>query len=419
MAAVQAQRRPAAVAFILVTVVLDVLAFGIVVPVLPKLIEAFQHGDTALAAETYGVFATAWGLMQFVFSPLLGVLSDRFGRRRVLLVSLTGLGLDYILMALAPTLAWLFIGRVISGITAATYSTASAYIADVTPPEKRAASFGYVGAAWGAGFVFGPALGGLLGSVGPRWPFWAAAVLTLANALYGWFVLPVSLPPERRGHFSWVRAHPLGALTLIRARRGLAGLFSMQVLHVVAHYSLPSVFVLYASYRYGWDSRQVGFTLAFVGVCTAIVQGGLIGPVVRRLGERRSALAGLACETVAYALYAFAPTGIVFLCAIPFGALAGLYTGAAQSLMTQRVGAHEQGELQGAGGSLIGLVGLIGPGLFSVSFALGIAAAKSGGAALAGAPFYVAALLTAGAFSIGLKVARPLPAPHAADAAAS
>jgi MFS transporter, DHA1 family, tetracycline resistance protein len=406
VAAAPARARPAAVAFILVTVVLDVLAFGIVVPVLPKLIETFQHGNTALAAETYGVFATAWALMQFVFSPLLGVLSDRFGRRRVLLISLTGLGLDYILMALAPNLAWLFVGRVISGITAATYSTASAYIADVTPPERRAASFGYVGAAWGAGFVFGPALGGLLGSVDPRWPFWAAAALTLANALYGYFVLPESLPAERRARFSWVRAHPLGALKLIRARRGLAGLFSMQVLHVVAHYSLPSVFVLYSSYRYHWNSTQVGLTLAFVGVCTAVVQGGLIGPVVRRLGERRAALAGLACETVAYALYAFAPTGILFLCAIPFGALAGLYNGAAQSLMTQRVGAHEQGELQGAGSSLMGLVGLVGPGLFSVSFALGIASA--GAAALPGAPFYVAALMTAGAFAIGLKVARPL-----------
>jgi MFS transporter, DHA1 family, tetracycline resistance protein len=409
MASTGATARPAAVAFILVTVVLDVLAFGIVVPVLPKLVEAFQHGNTALAAETYGVFATAWALMQFMFSPLLGVLSDRFGRRRVLLISLTGLGLDYVLMALAPSLAWLFVGRVISGITAATYSTATAYIADVAPPEKRAAAFGYVGAAWGAGFVFGPALGGIVGSIDPRWPFWAAALLTLGNALYGWFVLPESLPPSRRSAFSWLRANPLGALKLVRARKGLAGLFSMQVLHVIAHYSLPSVFVLYASYRYGWDSTRVGFTLAFVGVCTAIVQGALIGPVVRRLGERRAALLGLACETAAYALYAFAPSGGWFLCAVPIHALAGLYGGAAQSLMTQRVGAHEQGELQGAGSSLMGLVGLIGPGLFSVAFARGIAPGRVA-AALPGAPFYVAALLTAGAFAIALRVARPLAA---------
>jgi DHA1 family tetracycline resistance protein-like MFS transporter len=405
------QARPAAVAFILVTIVLDVLAFGIVVPVLPKLIEQFQHGDTALAAETYGVFATAWALMQFLFSPVLGVLSDQHGRRRVLLISLTGLGLDYVLMALAPSVLWLFVGRVISGITAATYATAAAYIADITPPEKRAASFGYVGAAWGAGFVFGPALGGLLGSVDPRLPFWAAAGLTLANACYGWAVLPESLPESLRSRFSWGRANPIGALFLIRARKGLAGLFTMQVLRRVAHYSLPSVFVLYASYRYGWDSTRIGLTLAFIGVCTASVQGALVGPAVRRLGERRAALIGLACETVSYAMYALAPSGIWFLCAIPFGAVSGLYGAAADSLLTKRVSPSEQGQLQGAGQSLMGLVGLVGPGLFTFTFARAISPAAGHAVTLPGAPFLVAALMTAASLSIALKVARPLPAP--------
>jgi DHA1 family tetracycline resistance protein-like MFS transporter len=403
------QARPAAVAFILVTVVLDVLAFGAVLPVLPNLIKSFRGGDFGLAAVTYGVFATAWSLMQFVFSPLLGVLSDRFGRRRVLLISLTGLGLDYLLMALAPSLTWLFIGRVISGITAASYSTASAYIADVTPPEQRAASFGYIGAAWGLGFVVGPALGGLLGHLDLRAPFWAAAALTLANALYGFFVLPESLPPEKRAPFSWRRANPLGALLLIRGRHGLAGLFSMQVLRIVAHYSLPSVFVLYASYRYGWTPDGVGYTLAFVGVCTAIVQAGVIGPFVRRFGERAAALTGLACETVAYALYAFAPTGGLFLCAVPFGALGGLYYASAQSLLTQRVALSEQGELQGVNSSLMGLVGMVGPGLFTTAFAMGIAP-SAGHAAVPGAAFYVAALLTTLAFLIALRVARPVAA---------
>lgn len=408
----QAPPRPAAVAFILVTVVLDVLAFGIVVPVLPKLIEAFRGGDTASAATTYGVFATAWALMQFVFSPVLGVLSDRFGRRKVLLISLTGLGLDYVLMALAPTLAWLFIGRVISGITAATYSTASAYIADVTPPEKRAASFGYVGAAWGVGFIFGPAIGGLLGGVDPRLPFWVAAALTLANSLYGWFVLPESLPPERRSPFTWLRANPVGSLMLARARRGLAGLFSMQVLYTISHYSLPSVFVLYASHRYAWSSAQVGLSLAFVGVCTAIVQGGLVGPVVRRIGERRAALLGLAAATGAYLCYGLAPTGLLFLCGIPLGGLSGLYGAAAQALMTQRVSAEEQGELQGANSSLMGLVGLLGPGLFTITFSQALAAAArpvTGMAWFTGLPFLLAAALTASSFLIALKVARPLP----------
>lgn len=403
--------RRATVAFILATVVMDVLAFGVVVPVLPKLIEAFQGGNTARAALTYGVFATAWALMQFLFSPLAGVLSDRFGRRPVLLISLTGLGLDYILMAVAPNLGWLFVGRVLSGITAATYSTAAAYIADITPPERRAQSFGYVGAAWGAGFVFGPAMAALLSPIHPRLPFLAAAALTLANAAYGWAILPESLPADRRSPFRWARANPLGSLALIRARRGLAGLFSMQVLRRLAHYSLPSVFVLYAGYRYHWDGRQVGLTLAFIGVCTAIVQGALVGPIVRRIGERRAALVGLACETLSYLGYALAPTGIGFLCAIPLGALAGLYSAAADSLLTQRVRPQEQGELQGAGSSLMGLVGLAGPGLFTAAFAAAITAPASAPVHLPGAPFLLAGLMTATSLLIAFKVARPATAP--------
>ena len=398
--------RPAAVAFILVTIVLDVLAFGMVLPVLPKLIESFQHGNTALAAETYGVFATAWALMQLVFSPVLGMLSDRFGRRRVLLISLTGLGLDYLLMALAPTLSWLFVGRVISGITAATYSTAAAYIADVTPAEKRAQSFGYVGAAWGLGFIAGPAFGGLLGAYDPRLPFWAAAGLTLANTLYGWWVVPESLPPERRTRFSWRRANPIGGLTLLRTRSGLTGLVGVNLLHTLAHYSLPSVFVLYAGYRYHWNADRVGYTLAFVGVCTALVQGVLVGPAVRWLGERRAVLLGLAGATAAYALYGLAPSGPWFLAAIPFGSLAGLYSAGVQALTTARVGSGEQGQLQGLNSSVIGLVGLAGPGLFTVTFAVAIGAGSA--ARLPGAPFLVAALLTGAALLLAARVARPL-----------
>src|SRR5262245_49717009 len=207
--------RSAAVVFIFITVVLDMLALGLIVPVLPKLVVEFMGGDTAGAARISGLFGTAWALMQLVFSPLLGALSDRFGRRPVILISLFGLGLDYVLMALAPSLRWLFAGRVISGITAATFATANAYIADVSPPERRAAGFGLLGAAFGLGFVLGPALGGVLGSIGPRLPFWAAAGLTLANALYGVFVLPESLPRERRARFEWRRANPIGSLRLL------------------------------------------------------------------------------------------------------------------------------------------------------------------------------------------------------------
>lgn len=408
--------RPAAVAFILIAILLDVLAFGVVIPVLPNLIKAFRHGDTAGAALTYSGFAAAWGLMQFLFSPLLGVLSDRFGRRRVLLISLTGLGLDYILMALAPNLWWLFIGRLISGVTAATYSTATAYIADVTPPEKRAASFGYVGAAWGIGFIIGPTIGGALGSIDLRLPFWVAAGLTLANAAYGWWVVPESLPAERRSPFRLSRANPIGALALARDAKGLGGLLSMQVLYMLAHFSLPSVFVLYAAYRYHWGPGQVGYTLSLVGICTAVVQAGLIGPAVRWFGERRAVLFGLTMAATSYALYGFAPTGNWFLAAIPFGALSGLYGAAAQALMTTRVTAEEQGQLQGLNSSFTGLTGIVGPLLFGLAFERGLAPAAGGGAVFPGAPFEVAAFLSIVAFAIALFAAHPRAPPTVAIA---
>src|SRR5947209_15565079 len=260
------------------------LAFGIVAPVFAPLVVRLEGGDTAAAAGMLGLFAAAWALMQFAFSPVLGALSDRFGRRPVILLSNLGLGLDYIVMALAPNLAWLFAGRVISGICAASISTSFAYVADVTPPEARAARFGLLGAAFGVGFVLGPALGGLAGAVDPRLPFWIAAGLSLANALYGLLVLPESLPPERRAPFDWRRANPMGALALLRSHRELVGLAAVNFLGSLAHAILPSVTVLYMSYRYGWDARTVGFVMASVGVCSMGVPGTLLGPVVARLG---------------------------------------------------------------------------------------------------------------------------------------
>jgi DHA1 family tetracycline resistance protein-like MFS transporter len=408
--------RTPAVAFILVTVALDVIAFGIIAPVLPQLIQQFESGDASRAAETYGVFATAWALMQFVFSPLLGMLSDRFGRRKVLLISLLGLGLDYVLMAVAPSLAWLFVGRVISGITAATYSTAAAYIADVTPPEKRAAKFGLVGAAWGIGFIAGPMLGGLFGEIDLRLPFWVAAGLAIVNAAYGWFVLPESLPKENRAHaFDWKRANPVGALALVRSRKGLTGLVAVQGLYTVAHYSLPSVFVLYTSYRYHWGPKEVGLTLAAIGVCTAIVQGGLIGRAVHALGERRAVIVGLACGCAAYTGYALAPSGLWLLPPIIVGAFNGLYGPALQALMTQRVGPSEQGQLQGVNGSLLGLAGLFAPILFTFSFAQSIK--PDAGVHVPGTPFFIAAALTLSALLLAVKVARRMQAPAVPDAA--
>src|SRR5215475_12753743 len=271
----------AAVAFIFVTILLDMLALGIVIPILPKLIESFVDNNTASAARIFGVFGAVWALMQFLFSPVVGSLSDRFGRRPVILLSNFGLAADYVLMALAPSLAWLFVGRVISGITSASISTAFAYIADTTAPDKRAAYFGKIGVAFGAGFILGPALGGLLGDLSPRLPFWAAAGLSFLNGLYGLLILPESLPRERRSAFHWRSANPIGMLKLLRTSRTMLGLQMANFFAQLAHVSLPAVFVLYATYRYGWDTKTVGLTLALVGICSMIVQGAAIGPIVR------------------------------------------------------------------------------------------------------------------------------------------
>lgn len=394
--------RRAAFAFVFITVVLDMLAIGIIIPVLPKLVEGFMGGDTARAAIVYGVFGTAWALMQFLFSPVLGSLSDRYGRRPVILLSNIGLGLDYVLMALAPTIGWLFLGRVISGITAASISTAGAYIADVTPPEQRAAKFGLLGAAFGLGFVVGPALGGFLGEVDPRLPFWVAACLSLANALYGLFVLPESLPRERRSAFSWRKANPLGAFKLLRSHHELWGLSWVNFLSNLAHGVLPSVSVLYMGYRYHWDARAVGLLLAVVGVCSIIVQGVLVGKVVKLIGERRTVLVGLVCGAVGFTIQSLATSGAAYTAGVIFMSLWGLMGPALQGLMTRLVSASEQGQLQGANSSVLGIANLIGPILFTQTFASFIVAHRSW--ELPGAPFLLAAFLLVIAFAVTLRV---------------
>ena len=368
-----AEPRRAAIVFIFLTIVFDMLAVGLIVPVLPKLIQQFQGGNTARAAEMMGIFGTVWALMQFVCSPVLGALSDRYGRRPVILVSNFGLGLDYVLMAMAPSLGWLFAGRVISGITAASVPTAMAYIADVTPPEKRAGAYGMVGAAFGLGFIIGPAAGGLLGAIDPRLPFWAAAALSLGNAMYGMFVLPESLPEEKRAAFSWMRANPVGSLQLLRSYPGLLSLSGVAFISRLAHDVLPSTFVLYAGYRYGWGEREVGFTMAGVGICASIVQGALVRPIVARIGERATLLVGLTLGAVGFSIYGLASEPRWFLFGVPLMSLWGLSGPAVQGLMSRRVDPSAQGRLQGAVMSMGSVAGLLGPGLFTQTFATFVA----------------------------------------------
>jgi MFS transporter, DHA1 family, tetracycline resistance protein len=396
----------AAFLFIFITILLDFLAFGIIAPVLPKLIVQFEGGNIARAASITGYFGFAWATMQFIFSPMLGAWSDRYGRRPIILISCAGLGFDYILMALAPTLGLLFVGRLISGITTSNISTAFAYVTDVTPPEKRAKQFGLISAAFGLGFIIGPAVGGLLGNVHLRLPFWIAAGLSLTNAIYGFFILPESLPPERRSKNAWHMANPLGSLTLLRSHPELGGLAVVTALYYLAHQALPSIFVLYTDYRYGWSERTIGLSLAAVGVCVSLVSGMLVGPFVKRFGERTGLLSGLGFGFLAFTGFALASRGWMIFAAIPFIALWGIAGPAMQSLMSQRVDPTSQGKLQGAINSLRAITGMIGPLVFTQVFAIAISSHVS--VHLPGAPYYLAGLLMLASASVAYLVGRPV-----------
>jgi MFS transporter, DHA1 family, tetracycline resistance protein len=392
--------RRAAVIFIFITVLIDILAFGIIIPVLPHLIEKMTGGTVSNAAWWVGIFGTVFAIVQFICSPIQGALSDRFGRRPVVLLSNLGLGLDFVLMAVAPSLWLLFVGRIISGITAASFTTANAYIADVTPPEKRAGAFGMLGGAFGIGFIIGPALGGFLGGIDLRLPFWVAAGLALTNFAYGFFILPESLPPEKRAaRFEPHTAHPLGALKMLRRHREVLGLSVVMFLFYLAHYVLQTVFVLYADYRYAWGPQEVGYVLALVGVCDGSVQAFLSGRLSTRFGERPVLLAGLAFGAAAFAVMGLAHVGWAFLIGIPLMALWGLAGPPIQSIMTRHVAPDEQGRLQGAVTSLGSFAGIFGPYLFAQIFAFAIAPER--GVHLPGVPFLLAGVLLA----VGMVVA--------------
>lgn len=393
--------RRAAVIFIFITVALDMIALGIIVPVFPKLVSGFTGGNLSVAALYVGVFTVAWALMQFLCSPLLGMLSDRVGRRPVILISTAITVVDYVIMALAPNLWWLFAGRVLSGMATANISTAYAYIADVTPHEKRAAAYGLIAGAFGLGFVLGPAIGGIAGNVDPRLPFWIAAAFSLANALYGFFVLRESLSPEHRtSTFEMKRANPIGSLRLLRRHRELYGLAGVGFIALVAHEVLPTLWVLYCIAQFGWDERAIGLSLTLVGICSAFTSAVLVGPVVKRLGERRTLLLGLALFMIGNAIFGIG-NGEIALLGIVVVSLS-IYNAPMQSLMSKRVAPSEQGELQGALGSLRGISMLIGPAIFALAFSQFDGPWRL--LHLIGAPFFLAALMLAIALIVAMRV---------------
>ena len=387
------QHRRAAVLFVFVTVAIDMLAFGIIIPVLPHLIVDLIGGSIAKAAVWSSGFGTLFMLTQFVCSPIQGALSDRFGRRTVILISSFGLGVDFIVMAVAPVLWLLFVGRAVSGMCAASFTTANAYIADITPREKRAAAFGMLGGAFALGFIVGPALGGFLGHLWIRLPFWVAAGLSLLNFCYGFFVLPESLPKERRStQIDWGHANPFGALVLLRRYPQVFALATVIFLLALAQLALNSTYVLYTDYRYGWGPQAVGYSLGVVGLCTGVVQAVLVRRWMPWLGERRMMLTGVALLIVGYAVFGFAPQAWMFLAGIPFLCLGGLAQPPAQSIITHQVDPREQGRLQGALSSLQSLAGIVGPALFANIFALFIGE-HAPTSHLPGAAFVLAGLL--------------------------
>ncbi len=396
--------RRAAVVFIFITVMLDMLALGLIAPVLPKLILDFRGGNAVSAANWLGWFGTIFAAMQFFFSPVLGVLSDRFGRRPVILLSNLGLGLDYIVMALSPTIGWLFVGRIISGISASSIPTAMAYISDVVPKEKRAGAFGMIGVAFGVGFILGPAVGGPLGDISPRLPFWVAAGFSLANWLYGYIFVPESLRHEHRKEFTLRRANPIGSLVLLRSHSELWKLATLQFLAYVSH-EVFVIWALYAIYRYAWNQTMIGVSLAVVGVFTAAISGGLTGRIVAWLGERRTLYIGQFFGAVGMVIAGIARGGALYIASIPVISMWNISFPAAQGMMTHRVSEREQGELQGAIQSLRSIAFVIGPFLFSGTFAWFINPKRS--FQLPGAPYYLAAALLFTAMLLATRVEQP------------
>jgi MFS transporter, DHA1 family, tetracycline resistance protein len=361
-------KKQAAISFIFITMLIDITGWGIIIPVIPKLIKELIHGDVSEAAKYGGWLTFAYAITQFIFAPLVGNLSDKFGRRPIILISLFAFSLDYILLAFAPTITWLFVGRVIAGLTGASISTASAYIADVSTSENRAKNFGMIGVAFGLGFIIGPVIGGLLGQYGSRVPFYAAAVLCLLNFLYGYFVLPESLSKENRRPINWRRANPIGAFYNLKKYPSLYGLLFALFLIFVASHAVESNWSYFTMYKFSWDEKMVGISLGFVGVLVSLVQGGLIRWTSPRLGNEKSIYVGMILYTIAMFLFAFASKSwMMFAFIVPY-CLAGIAGPSLRAIISNHVLPTEQGEIQGTIASLASAAMIIGPPVMSSLF---------------------------------------------------
>ncbi len=396
-----------ALGFIFVTLFLDILGIGLIVPVLPDLVKSFRGNNVADAASMVGWLTSVFALMQFVCAPILGSLSDQFGRRPVILISLLGTGLDYILLAVAPNLGWFFVGRLVNGATSANITAAGAYIADISPPEKRAANFGIIGAAFGLGFIAGPLIGSQLGAYSLRLPFEAAAGLALLNWIYGFFVLPESLAPSNRRKFSWRRANPVGSFGALRRFPVIVGLAQSFFLINLAQSSLQSIWVLYTGYRYHWSERQVGLSLAVIGLMAAIVQGGLARRIIPALGERRAIVFGLLVSVFNMTGYALASSGWMIYCILIVGSIGWIATPSLQGLISKAAPPDEQGAVQGAMMSLNSVAAVVAPIVGTMVFAYSIQEGTSHH--FPGAVFLVNAVLMLVAMSLTVRTLRKHP----------
>ena len=406
--------RPAALGFIYAAILMNTISMGVIVPVFPTLVKSLTGQGDAGAAQIMGVFGAVWALMQLTFAPIFGNLSDRFGRRPVLLVSMFGLAFDYLVMALAPNIAWLFVGRVIAGITSSSSSAAGAYVADVSTPENRARNFGRFQAAANAGILLGPALGGFVGVLDPRAPFWIAAALALANGLYGLFILPESLSHERRAPFHWKRANPVGAAALLVSRKGLLGMALILFVMQFAGASFNSVFQFYTHYRYGWGPAQIAVLLMVLGGGNIVIQSLGAGWTTRRIGERGAVIVGMVLGAAGFAVVGLASTVVVFWSAIGILIVSNVSFPSLMSLLSKRVNVDQQGQLQGALQILFGLSQLIGPIAFSNVFAWSVGA---GGWHMPGLSMLLGAGLIVLGAGLAVVYARPPEPPLASEPA--